>query len=58
MFQTGFDLENMNRFIGKLFENIKELVFEKTENDDRCVYKITAVNSETYERLDLLEVSL
>ena len=56
LFLSGYDLQQVNLYISKLFENIGCLVFEVSDDMENNEYKITAIQSSLGEKLELPEV--
>ena len=53
----GYDLNQVNLYINKLFENVGSITFEEVEEEERCKFLITGVTSCLGERLDFNQVS-
>nr|XP_022320176.1 dynein beta chain, flagellar outer arm-like isoform X6 [Crassostrea virginica] len=49
---NGYDLNQVNLYINKLFENVGSITFEEVEEEERCKFLITGVTSCLGERLD------
>lgn len=54
---TGYDLNQVNLYINKLFENVGSIVFEEVEEEERYKFLITGVTSCLGERLEFNQVS-
>lgn len=54
---TGYDLNQVNLYINKLFENVGSIVFEEIEEEERYKFLITGVTSCLGERLEFNQVS-
>ncbi|XP_071095883.1 uncharacterized protein [Haliotis cracherodii] len=52
---NGYDLSQVNLYISKLFENVGSLVYDTQEENDRCSFTITGVESTLGERLELIQ---
>ncbi|XP_052060514.1 uncharacterized protein LOC127700861 isoform X4 [Mytilus californianus] len=52
---NGYDLNQVNVYIGKVFENVGSLLFEEVEDNEKYHYIITGVNSVLGERLEFLQ---
>ena len=53
---TGYDLNVVNLYISKLFENIGRLRFEDVHDSDKYTVQITGVESHLGELLNFTEV--
>ncbi|KAL3885754.1 hypothetical protein ACJMK2_025795 [Sinanodonta woodiana] len=52
---NGYDLNQVNIYIGKLFENVGTLIFEAADEGDKFNFLITGVQSVLGERLDFVQ---
>lgn len=57
LIHTGYDLNQVNLYINKLFENVGSIVFEEVEEEERYKFLITGVTSCLGERLEFNQVS-
>ena len=53
---TGYDLAQVNLYINKVFENVGGLVYEETEDSDKCIFQVKGVQSALGEKLPFKEV--
>lgn len=52
----GYDLNQVNVYIGKVFENVGSLLFEEVEDNEKYHFMITGVNSVLGEKIEFLQV--
>lgn len=55
---SGYDLSQVNMYINKLFENIGSLLYEGTEENEKCNFTIIGVQSALGEKLEFQQVSI
>ena len=55
-FFTGYDLNQVNLYVSKLFENVGSLVFEEAAENEKYNFTITGVQSELGEKLEFQQV--
>ena len=53
---SGYDLNQVNVYIGKVFENVGSLLFEEVEDNEKYHFMITGVNSVLGEKIEFLQV--
>ena len=57
LFCPGYDIGQVNLYIGKLFENVGKLEYEELEEGERGNFMITAIYSVLGEKLPFKQVS-
>ena len=57
MYLTGYDLNQTNLYISKLFEHLGRMVFEEVDESDKYSFVIIGVDSALGERLHFQQVS-
>ena len=55
---TGYDLNQVNMYISKLFENVGSLVYEEAPETEKYNFTIVGVQSELGEKLEFQQVQL
>ena len=57
MYLTGYDLNQTNLYISKLFEHLGRMVFEEVDESDKYSFVIIGVDSALGERLHFQQVT-
>ena len=55
---TGYDLNQVNLYVSKLFENVGSLIYEEAGENEKYNFVITGVQSELGEKLEFQQVLL
>ena len=55
---TGYDLNQVNLYVSKLFENVGSLIYEEAGENEKYNFVITGVQSELGEKLEFQQVVL
>ena len=53
---TGYDLNQVNLYVSKLFENVGSLIYEEAGENEKYNFVITGVQSELGEKLEFQQV--